>query len=118
MSVAQSDVAVIAPEFAFPAISASDFAAVLGDVLLEINVTFWGSQQMADRVTKYLVAHTLAMAHPELSGPGPVSSETVGEVSRSYAVGAPREPDTYDMTRYGKEYKRLRRMMGANVQVL
>ena len=116
MSIAQTDVNVIAPELS--TVSPSDFAAVLSDVLLEISVSFWGSQQMADRVTKYLVAHVLALAHPELSGPGPVSGERVGEVSRTYAVGAPRDPDTYDMTRYGKEYKRLRRMMGAGVQVL
>jgi hypothetical protein len=118
VSVSQADVAVIAPEFASPAISASDFAAVLGDVLLEISPTIWGSQQMADRATKYLVAHSLAMAHPELSVPGPVQSERVGEVSRTFAVGAPLDPDSYDMTRYGKEFKRLRRMMGFSVQVL
>jgi len=116
MAIAQTDVNVIAPELS--TVSASDFSAVLSDVLLEISVSFWGSQQMADRVTKYLVAHVLAMAHPELSGPGPVASESVGEVSRTYAVGAPRDPDAYDMTRYGKEYKRLRRSIGSTPQVL
>lgn len=117
MSVLQADLNVIAPELA--SVSPGDFAAVLSDVLLETNnLSFWGSQQMQDRVTKLLVAHTLAIAHPELAGPAAVNMQRVGEITQSYAIAAPRDPDQYDVTRWGKEYKRLRRMMGANVQVL
>src|SRR5260370_854065 len=102
MAVTQADVNRIAPELA--SIPAGDFSAFLADALNELDVTAWGTQ--LDKGTKYLVAHMMAIAHPELTSPHPVQSEQVGEVRRSFAVAPPRNPDIYDTSKYGREFKR------------
>jgi hypothetical protein len=114
VSVVQADINRIAPELA--ALSAPDFAGFLSDAQLELDATVWGL--MLDLGTKYLVAHKMAIAHPELTSPHPVQSEQVGDIRRSFAVSAPRDPDAYDQTKYGREFKRLRRTLGTHVQVL
>jgi hypothetical protein len=43
-------------------------------------------------------------------GSGPVQSESVGQVSRSYAVSMAEGTSNLDSTSYGKEYRRLQRM--------
>ena len=112
MALAKSDVVIIAPELA--AVADGDFASVIVDVALQLDPKAWGA--LRDLGAKYLVAHTLAVAHPELYRPL-VTRDRVGEVETNYAVSTS-GTDELDATKYGREHKRLRRQLGLVAFVL
>lgn len=111
-----AQVRAIAPEFA--TVSDSDVQSFLDDAALQLNVSRWAAKY--DLGHKYLAAHLLGMARPELaSAAGPVQSESVGQVSVTYAVQTSAQaPSQYDATRQGREFRRLLLQLGAGLQVL
>jgi len=113
MSVSQADVNRIAPELSV--IAPADFAVFLSDALLQVDPATWGP--LLDVGTKNLVAHMMALSRPDLTSPYPVSEEQVGPVRRKFGVTGPKDPDAYDTTKYGREFKRLRRMLGQGIGI-
>lgn len=97
----------------------------LEDAALQINANSWRSKAGLGQI--YLAAHTLALfgppslAVPGIVATGVVTSESVGEVSRSYANPygsmAPGSTD-FGLTRYGQLYERLKRQIAATPVVL
>lgn len=61
-----------------------------------------------DVAVAYLVAHMLKM--DQSRGQGAVTSERVGNISRSFAARDGGVADELDQTAYGREFKRIRRM--------
>lgn len=106
MAITKASVVAIAPELA--AVSDEDFAIVIGDVGLQLSPDAWDT--LLDLGTKYLTAHTLAVAHPELYRPM-IQSDKAGAVETHYLAPA-QGGDELDATKYGKEFKRLRRQLG------
>jgi len=77
----------------------------------EIHDATWPSTAKADRARRALAAHLGAMASAQNAGArGPVQSETVGSVSRMYALSVAQGSNPLDSTGYGKEYLRLKRL--------
>lgn len=104
----------IAAEFA--TVSDGDVQAFLDDAALELSVDRWGT--LYDRAHALVAAHLLAVARPDLAMPaGPIVSEAVGAVSRSYAVPAA-APSPWSTSRHGLEYLRLLRRLGLSFMVL
>lgn len=115
MAATVAQVRAIAPEFA--TVSDSDVQAFLDDAALQLNASIWGAKR--DLAHKYLAAHLLGTARPDLAmAAGPVQSESVGQVSRSYAVQTSAQPGSqFDATRHGREYRRMVLQLGAGLQV-
>lgn len=89
----------------------------LSDAELSINRAIWNPNK-ADLAVQYLAAHMLALSpYSQSTGVGGggklVQSETVGPLSRTYAVPSTSSANTLDnyflQTAYGQEYLRLRR---------
>lgn len=87
----------------------------LEDAALQINRGAWGLK--SDLGTYYLAAHSLTVNDASYTGSGaigPVTQESVGQVSRSY--GAPSASEVEAMgdlgwTKYGVLYWRLKRQI-------
>lgn len=105
MAVVPADVKNIAPEFA--SLADPEITTAINDAVLEQDAGTWGP--MLDRGTKWLAAHILAISHPELSGPG----------GRTYTYETPTEEKAgpYSRSRFGLEYWRLVRRLGAGIAV-
>lgn len=106
--VSWADVILIAPQLA--GVPAPAQAAILTDAALQIEITTWDFKY--DLGIKYLAAHLgqLYLFGTE-DGRGTstaVASETVGQVSRSYAFPANFQ-GSLDTTLWGQEFKRLLR---------
>jgi hypothetical protein len=107
------------PEFS--AISDARVELFLDDAALQINIGAWGLK--ADLGIYWLTAHMLALdtAAGTTGGTyGPVTSESVGQVSRSYASGGSYSGTSseYGATKYGVNYYRLWRTIIATPVVL
>lgn len=79
-------------------------AAILSDVVVMLNASVFGDKY--DMACAYLAAHYGTLSKNKGQGPGgPISSESTGRVSRSYAV-APKtaRDDDYTTTIYGQRY--------------
>lgn len=104
MAVTATDVTNRAKEFAD--LEDAEVERAITDAALQINRNVWGTK--ADLATIYLAAHLLSLANPSLvTVAGPVQSEKVGDVSRTYAV-ATVSAQGLAMSRWGQEYLRLR----------
>ena len=101
-----ADVVLIAPELADVPVGVQ--TALLADVAEQLESSQWGNDARYDMASKYLVAH-LATLYLQGSGgaAGPVTSESVGSVSRSYASPS-FAVDRYASTAFGREFARLR----------
>lgn len=114
MAATVADVRRIAPEFATVADEA--VAAFLDDAALELSATAWGA--LYDRAQALVAAHLVALANPSMAGSiGPVASESVGGVSRSYAVTAV-AAGRWGTSRFGLEFYRLMRLTGPALRVV
>lgn len=93
----------------------------LSDAQAEVSKVRWG--KLYDRGLMALTAHLLKLsADAEISGGVAnrnLASESAGELSVSYAapVSANASDDFYQLTAYGQEYLRLRRLVGVGVMV-
>lgn len=115
MSVTWSDVVAFpAPELAGVASGAQ--AAILAYVDRQIDPDVWGDY--ADDGRRYLAAHLASQMGATGSGAGsagtmgPVTSETLGPMSRSYGAlsGSTEGMGELAATKYGREYYRLLRI--------
>jgi len=80
----------------------------LDDALLYCDATKFGTR--ADQAQYYLAAHLMKLSDLAASGAsGPLVSEKVGEVSKSYAQASSESDAQLGMTAYGSEYLRIRR---------
>jgi len=114
MAATVADVRRIAPEFATVADEA--VAAFLVDAALELDAAGWGG--LYDRAHALVAAHLVAQANPSVAGAvGPVASESVGGVSRSYAVAAI-AAGRWGTSRFGLEFYRLMRLTGPALRVV
>ncbi|WP_109078472.1 DUF4054 domain-containing protein [Aggregatibacter kilianii] len=93
----------------------------LSDAQAEVSKVRWG--KLYDRGVMALTAHLLKLsADAEISGGAAsrnLASESAGELSVSYAapISANGSDDFYQLTAYGQEYLRLRRLIGVGVMV-
>lgn len=103
MTVKAQDLKNIAPEFCDK--TPQDLERFLSYAALSVDAVKWGS--LTDLATLYLAAHLLSIS--KNGDHGPVTSETVGDLSQSYASGD--ATDNLMMTGYGREFLRLRRSL-------
>jgi hypothetical protein len=108
VSISWGDVTAIAPELSTS--SAATQTDILETVDLLIDDAVWG--EFADKGRAYLAAHLGTIAGGSGGGgggAGPVTEETIGPLSRSYAT-----PEGVDgslgSTKYGLFYKTLLRL--------
>jgi hypothetical protein len=114
MAVAQADILARWPKLA-PVTDPSEWTAAIGDAALLVPAAVWGAQ--TDLATIHLAAHSLFLAHPELLT-GQVQSESVGGVSRSYAVAPYSSTQGYERSLAGQAYLRLRATLGLGFSVI
>lgn len=116
MAATVASVRRIAPELS--SVSTADTEAFLADAALELDAATWGA--LYDRAHALLAAHLASIAHPELAAPsGPVVSESVGSVSRSYAApSSGAAAGRWGTTRHGVELARLLRQIGPGMRVV
>jgi hypothetical protein len=103
--------------YEFASLTDEEIAPFIADAETELGFDAWGV--LYERGLMYLAAHLLAAARPDLystSPSGPLQSETVGQVSRTYAVTA--SSTNYSTTRFGSEFERLRRSLGLSIGVI
>ncbi len=115
MTVVVADVEALATELT----GNSRLALFLAQAQRQVNYTEWGS--LADDGVKYLTAHltTVAVRASASGGAiprGPLTSETVGPLSRSYAAPAASSGADGELgsTTYGQRYLALRALSFAS----
>jgi len=105
----QANVLAIAPELTN--ISPETWAMILADVAADVSSEVYGTKQ--EIAQRYLAAHYLTLAMPgsvrNAQGSGPVTSESVGQVSVSYGSVNYRDRNRYDETSYGRMFNQIRR---------
>ncbi len=92
------------------ALSGSDpeVVLVLADVALHIIDSVWGTmQEMAQR---YLAAHFLSLANQPVGGRGPLSSYSIGGISRTFTLPYLNQKTVLGSTQYGLMFMELRDM--------
>lgn len=101
------------PEFTIPIASDVRVQLFLDDATMQINPNAWGAK--TDLGIYYLAAHMLAIDNATgFTGGtfGAVTSESVGQVSRSYGSGGYSSGAAeFGATKYGVSYYRLWRMI-------
>lgn len=106
MAITWPDVVAIAPELA--ATDPTAQTAILAIVSRQVaDPDAWGSY--FDDAAKYLAAHYGTLSRSR--GKGPISDESVGQLSRSYAPLL--QFGMLGQTAYGVEYQRLSRLTPA-----
>ncbi len=106
MAITWADVLLIASELSTTATATQN--AILEDVDREVDDGAWG--EFANKGKKYLAAHLATItAQSGAGGAGPITSETLGPMSRSYASAAD-TGNSLTSTRYGMEYLRILRI--------
>jgi hypothetical protein len=113
VAITKTDVLLIAPELS--GVADDTWDALIADAALQMNVDVWGTRYNLG--AKYLVAHLATLTTRR--GSPLVSSQTVGPVSVSYAVGTPTDGGSdLESTPYGREYRRLARALAPRMAVL
>jgi hypothetical protein len=113
--VTPADIKALFPEFA----SESDLRIqlFLDQAAFSVNASVWGNK--ADFAIQYLTGHLLTVANRGGSGAaGPVTSEKVGDLQRSYANNVSAVAHELGSTGYGMEFLRLRRSLYITPRVL
>lgn len=117
---AWADVILIAPDLSTVASGAQ--TAILADVAAILSVeSYWPTSALHVLAQKYLAAHlgTLCLRSSgggSLGGAGPVTSESVGDVSVSYAAPSVDPMDaTYATTFWGLQFRALARRSAVRV---
>lgn len=100
MAVTWADVVIVAPALSTLDVPSQNF--FLTESLRQIDSDVWGEYATVGQI--YLAAHmaTLTLG----AGSGPITSETLGQMSRSYAVPLWLK-SSLALTRFGAEYDRL-----------
>jgi len=120
MTVTPADIKARFPEF--DTVSDGRIAIFIADATIEVDADEWGVY--ADKGITYLTAHFLTLATGSAGGGagsvGPVQSQSVGDVSVTFAsvAGGNADGGAYGSTVYGQEYQRLLIGMGAGALVV
>lgn len=110
MPITWAQVVLVAPSLATMSI---DQQTLFLGWATSLNATVWGAK--LEQASILVVAHYATLFAKGGQGPGgPISSESVGRVSRSYAV-PPASDAFWDRTNYGSAYKALLRTLPARV---
>lgn len=102
ISITWADVVLIAPELSTVPTGAQN--AILADVDLQVNEDVLESKY--NLAAKYLCAH-LATIRARAGAGGPVTSVSVGAVSKSYGASIADGAAQLGSTGYGLEYERI-----------
>lgn len=106
MAITWADVVVLAPALETMTPDEQTLYLSFADSL---NATAWGDK--LDRASLLVVAHYATLMKEGAFGPGgPISAESTGRVSRSYAVPSAKDP-FWDRTSYGAAYKAMVRTL-------
>jgi hypothetical protein len=114
MAITWADVEDLAP--ALSAVGADSQTAILAIVAVRVVASRWGANYT--EAASYLAAHigtlTLRAATAAGTGSGPITSETVGPISRSYAAptSAMASDSSLHLTPWGLAYREACRMRG------
>lgn len=126
--ITSEDVIDIAPELA-TGLTVRQWEVALRNARLNIALDIFGTQERANMASAFLAAHFATRMLFALGGAGgitgadgPLSSITVGSVSKTYATatnfaGASAGLGDYMTTPYGREYARLLRIYGPRIGV-
>ena len=107
MAITATNVKARAPEFA--SLSDATVDIFIADAATRLSSVVWGVYYASAHL--YLTAHLLSVSYPNMAtASGPVQSETVGQVSRSYAVSARAVSGSYQ-TKWGRLYKELSKLV-------
>lgn len=118
MTVAWTDIRDM-PSGEFAAMTQSVLEGFIDEASAEVSEATYGDRY--DQAVKYLAAHLAAVMTAGSTSPsGPVTSETAGRVSRSYAavVMSPTSADGLIATTYGRRFADIRRQMAGGPRVL
>jgi hypothetical protein len=103
VAVTWDDIVIVAPALATVSVPGQNF--YLTESLRQIDPDVWGEFATVGQI--YLAAHMATLGQG--AGAGPITSETLGAMSRSYAVPLWLR-SSLALTRYGAEYDRLLRI--------
>lgn len=106
MSVTWADVTALAASLSTVPIAGQ--TQILATVALQVSASQWGALQDAGQLA--LARHLGAVSQRPTSGAGPVLSETVGPISRTFANLSSSDAELQS-TPWGAEYARLRRLL-------
>lgn len=109
----KADIVLIAPELS--KVRKAEFDNAIRDAALQVNRKVWDSK--AELAHKYLAAHLVGLAHLDLLISRTIQSEKAGEVAATYNGSQFTQTDELDATRFGREFKRLRRQLGLGIAV-
>lgn len=112
MAITWDDVTAIAPELAIEGVvSETTQDAIVAHTLALLNETSWGDRY--DMACAYYAAHVATVTVRGGNGAaGNVVSESIGDVSRTYAVFSPAGSDPLlDTTPYGKHFRYLKKTL-------
>ena len=103
----KANVLSIAPELS--SVLDDAWTLILADVAGEVSSTIYGTRQ--EQAQRYLAAHylTLISSDSRVDAQGPVSSESAGQVSKSYAQVNYKDRNRYDETKYGRVFNSIRK---------
>lgn len=108
LSITWADVVAVAPE-----LSSVDLATqtkVLADTAAGMNEDVWGPK--LNTAAPWLAAHLATLTKRSGTG-GQVISESVGQVSRTYASSVAQGSGMYGSTVYGVEFERIMKTLPA-----
>jgi hypothetical protein len=112
MAVTPATVREVLTEFA--EVPAPRIQTFLDFAAQQINAAAWGLKY--DQGLIYLTGHLLKLDADSKDGggaAGPVSAETVGQVSASYQIGEYASESEFGSTVYGRRYLELRKLVFA-----
>lgn len=97
------------------------FARLCKDAETEVSKQRWGN--LYERGVMALIAHWLALSEKNAQNNGGphrnLASESAGELSVSYVAPLGNQGDEYyQLTAYGQEFLRLRRLVGFGIMVV
>lgn len=106
MSIAWSDVVAIAPALASTPTGIQNYALRFADD--NVSDDAWGDPNVANDARAALAAHAATLAQRTAGVGGPVTSESVGPLSRSYYVPDMTQADAlFAQTPFGQMYLQL-----------
>lgn len=104
MAITAIDLLLRWPEF--NALDEDPLNLFIADAYEFLDPAIWESK--LDKGALYLAAHMAKLSMSSgMGASGPVQSESVGQVRRSYAVAVATEGDTYEYTGYGRSFLAL-----------
>lgn len=112
MSAPLADVKAIAGNDAFiQALTGSEDVVAVVDAMVDIFVTERVYVSHYDMAQLYLTAHLLSLANQPVGGRGPLSSVSLGGVSRTFTLPYINQKTVLGSTQYGLMFMEIRDML-------